>query len=129
MIAMLSIPYVRSGAKTYEGQFFNSFENVYSVITLNQWDKARLAFSPIVVSRNNSKKIAIAESDLNNYPGMFLYNPDQSVVLKGKFAPYPLKEAQNKYNIVQMKVVERKNHIAECRGNKSFPWRIVNSGK
>jgi len=24
-----------------------------------------------------------------------------------------------------MKVEERKNHIAECRGNKSFPWRIV----
>ncbi|MDD3685121.1 MAG: glycoside hydrolase family 97 protein [Bacteroidales bacterium] len=119
------IPYVRNNAKTYEGQFFNSFENVYSDITLNQWDKARLAFSPIVVNRNKSKKIVIAESDLNNYPGMFLYNPNQSVTLKGKFAPYPLKEAQSKYNIVQMKVVERKNHIAECRGNKSFPWRIV----
>jgi len=119
------VPYVRNNAKTYEGQFFNSFENVYSDITLNQWDKARLAFSPIVVSRNNSKKIAIAESDLISYPGMFLYNPDQSLTLKGKFATYPLKEAQSKYNIVQMKVEERKNHIAECRGNKSFPWRIV----
>jgi len=119
------IPYVRNNAKTYEEQFFNSFENVYSNISLNQWDKARLAFTPIVVARKNSKKIAIAESDLISYPGMFLYNPDQSVVLKGKFATYPLKEAQSKYNIVQMKVEKRKNHIAECRGNRSFPWRIV----
>ena len=108
------IPYVRNNAKTYEGQFFNSFENVYSDVTLNQWDKARLAFSPIVVNRKNGKKIAIAESDLNSYPGMFLYNPDQSVTLKGKFAPYPLKETQSNYNIVQMVVEERKNHIAEC---------------
>lgn len=119
------VPYVRNNAKTYEGQFFNSFENVYSDITLNQWDKARLAFSPIVVTRKNGKKIAIAESDLISYPGMFLYNPDQSLTLKGKFATYPLKEAQSKYNIVQMKVEERKNHIAECSGKRSFPWRIV----
>jgi alpha-glucosidase len=119
------IPYVRNNAKTYEGQFFNSFENVYSEIFLNQWDKARLAFSPIVVARKNGKKIAIAESDLNSYPGMFLYNSDQSVTLKGKFAPYPLKEAQSKYNIVQMKVEERKNHIAECNAKSTFPWRII----
>ncbi|OJU53506.1 MAG: Retaining alpha-galactosidase [Bacteroidales bacterium 45-6] len=119
------VPYVRNNASTYEEQFFNSFENVYSDITLNQWDKARLAFSPIVVSRNNSKKIAIAESDLNNYPGMFLYNPYQSVTLKGRFAPYPLKEAQSKYNIVQMKVGERKNHIAESNAKSAFPWRII----
>lgn len=119
------IPYVRNNSKTYEGQFFNSFENVYSDITINQWDKERLAFSPIVVNRKNGKKIALAESDLNSYPGMFLCNPNQSVTLKGEFAPYPLKEAQSKYNIVQMKVEKRKNHIAECNANSDFPWRII----
>jgi alpha-glucosidase len=119
------IPYVRSNVKTHEGQFFNSFENVYSNVTLNQWDKMRLAFTPIVVNRKNGKKIAIAESDLNSYPGMFLYNSEQSVTLKGKYAPYPMKEVQNKFNIVQMEVVERKNYIAECNAKSIFPWRII----
>ena len=119
------IPYVRSNAETYEEQFFNSFENVYSYESVTQWNKKKLAFSPLVVTRNAGKKIAIAESDLMSYPGMFLYNPDQSVILKGKFAPYPLREAVNEYHTVQMKVVEYKNHIAECKAKTVFPWRIV----
>ena len=119
------IPYVRNNAKTYEAQFFNSFENVYSYGPLNQWNKTRLAFSPIVINRKNGKKIAIAESDLNSYPGMFLYNPDQSATLKGKFATYPNKEVQSKDNPVQMEVTERRKHIAECSGSRLFPWRII----
>ena len=119
------IPYVRSNAETYEEQFFNSFENVYSYENIAQWNKKKLAFSPLVVTRNGGKKIAIAESDLMSYPGMFLYNSTQSVTLKGKFAPYPLHEEVNEYHTVQMKVAERKNHIAECKAKTAFPWRIV----
>lgn len=119
------VPYVRSDAETYEGQFFNSFENIYSYESIDKWKKTKLAFSPIVIERRNGKKIAIAEADLISYPGMFLYNPAQSVTLKGKYATYPLKEQQNKYNAVQMEVTERKNYIAECKAKAVFPWRIV----
>lgn len=119
------IPYVRGDKKTYEEQFFNSFENTYSYEPIDEWKHIKLAFSPIVIERNNGKKIAIAESDLNSYPGMFLYNPDQSVVLKGIYAPYPSKEEIFKDHTVQMVVTERKSHIAECKAKAVFPWRIV----
>ncbi|MCD7972217.1 MAG: glycoside hydrolase family 97 protein [Candidatus Azobacteroides sp.] len=119
------IPYVRSEGSTYEEQFCNGFENIYSKQQVTGWDKKKLAFSPVVINRENGKKIAIAESDLFSYPGMFLCNPDGSVTLKGIFAGYPDKEQQNKYNPVQMLVTERRDYIARCKGNTTFPWRIV----
>jgi alpha-glucosidase len=118
------IPYVRSDANTYEEQFFNSFENIYSYSGIKEWNKTKLAFSPIVVERVNGKKIAIAEADLFSYPGMFLYNPNQSLILKGKFANYPSKEEQHEH-VVQSNVTERKNYIAECSAKTVFPWRII----
>lgn len=118
------IPYVRSDAETYEEQFFNSFENCYSHHKLNQWNEKKLAFSPLVIERLHGRKVVIAESDLMNYPGMFLYNPHQTTVLKGMFAGYPARECQHEH-VVQTKVVEREPYIARCKAGQAFPWRIV----
>jgi alpha-glucosidase len=119
------IPYVRSEAETYEKQFVNSFENIYAYESVQEWKKTKLAFSPVVVDRNQGKRIAIGEADLNSYPGMFLHNPDQSVHLKGIFAPCPAKEEQNLYNPVQMLVSEYENYIARCNATTVFPWRMI----
>lgn len=119
------IPYVRGDKKTYEEQFFNSFENTYTYKSINEWDEIKLAFSPIVIERNNGKKITIAESDLDSYPGMFLYNPDHSVLLRGMFATYPSKEEVFKDHTVQTIVTKRKDYIAQSKAKSVFPWRIV----
>ena len=119
------IPYVNSGAKTVEGQFFNSFENTYTVQNLSQWRKDRLAFLPLVVAADDGVKILITEADLTNYPGMHVIGTEGSNSLKGTFAPYPKVIDQGGHNKLQGMVKERENFIAKASGDEVFPWRVI----
>ena len=119
------IPYVNSGAKTVEGQFFNSFENTYTVQNLSQWRKDRLAFLPLVVAADDGVKILITEADLTNYPGMHVIGTEGSNSLKGTFAPYPKVIEQGGHNRLQGMVKERENFIAKTSGDEVFPWRVI----
>ena len=118
------VPYVRK-SKSFDAQFFNSFENTYEHISLSEWDKDRLAFLPIVVEAADGKKVCITESDLLNYPGMYLYNGNAGNTLSGVYAKYPDQVKQGGHNMLQMVVESRKDYIAEFDRGESFPWRIV----
>ena len=117
--------YVAQHTETLESQFYNSFENRYSYTPLTEWNKDRLAFLPLMVDGPSGKKILITESDLMNYPGMYLYNYDGGQVLSGKFAPYPAEVKQGGHNNLQMEVQSREGYIAQCEGVTTFPWRVV----
>lgn len=119
------IPYVNSGANTVEGQYFNSFENTYTVQNLSQWRKDRLAFLPLVVAADDGVKILITEADLTNYPGMHVIGTGCSNSLKGTFAPYPKVIEQGGHNRLQGMVKERENFIAKASGDEVFPWRVI----
>lgn len=108
-----------------ESQYMNSFEQPYYHISLSEWNKKRLAISPLVVEGVKGKKVCIAEADLMNYPGMFLYPDDGTGSLKGVFAPYPKDIEQGGHNMLQGLVKSRESYIAKFDGGTSFPWRIV----
>lgn len=69
-------------------------------------------------------KIVITEADLEDYPGMYLYNPTGGKALRGNFAPYPAKEVQGGHNELQLLVTEREDFIARTSGTRTFPWRV-----
>lgn len=119
------IPYVKSQAKDIEGQYFNSFENTYTHAPLTRMNPDRLAFTPVVVELDGGKKVCIAESDMESYPGMYLINPDNSTMLQSNFAPYPITTEQGGHNMLQQIVTARESYIARCKGGQKFPWRIV----
>lgn len=119
------IPYVKTDKVSKIDQLFNSFENTYAYSAVNQWDRDRLAFLPLLVETLNGKKIVITEADLEDYPGMYLQNADKDSILNGFFAPYPKKIEQGGHNMLQEIVTEREEYIAQCEGRTSFPWRIV----
>ena len=120
------IPYVREDrTNSFEEQFFNSFENLYTHANLSDWDKQKYAFMPLLIEAANGKKICVTEADLINYPGMYLYNGDGSNSLKGVFAPYPKEVKQGGHNELQMLVTSRENYIAAYDKGTEFPWRAV----
>lgn len=120
------IPYVYGKYDTFEEQYFNSFENIYEYAKLSAWKKNKLAFLPLVVENMNGKKVGITEADLISYPGMFLYSGDTANSLKGVFAPYPEEVSQGGYNMIQSKVLSRKDYIAQySKGGVEFPWRVI----
>lgn len=119
------IAYVQNVKPTLEEQFYNSFENTYAHVKLSEWDKKRLAFLPLVVEGVKGKKVCITEADLINYPGMYLYNGNDSQTLTGFFAPYPKEIKQGGHNLLQGEVQSREAYIAKYNGATTFPWRTV----
>ena len=120
------IPYIRTGNWNLKLDVFeNSFENIYAHHRLSEWNDKQYAFLPLVVERANGKKVCITESDLENYPGMFLHNPDKQTNLQAYFAHYPKRTERGGYNQLQHIICERENYIARCKAKMNFPWRIV----
>ena len=110
----------------FEGQFRNSFENTYTTARLSALNSGRLMFLPLVVDAGDGVKVCITETDLENYPGLYLTNAGAAKNgLKGIFASYPEKQEQGGYNNLQMLVRERKDHIAEINAPRTFPWRVA----
>lgn len=122
---MAYVPYVKTKVDDIEGQYFNSFENVYTHTALSKLSPNKLAFSPIIVELKSGRKLCIAEADMEHYPGMYLINTDGNTTLEANFAPVPAKVEQGGYNMLQGVVKEREDYIASCKAKTNFPWRMV----
>lgn len=117
-------PLISETKKTFEEQFFNSFERPYTHKKITELDHKQLAFLPLLVDLNNGKKLCITEADLENYPGMYLNSSKDQPLFKGVFAPYPKKTVQGGHNQLQMLVTEHEDYIAKTKGTRCFPWRV-----
>ena len=121
-----TVPYVIRGTDgNYESQFRNSFENQYTVKNISELNKQRLIFLPAMAEVENGVKVCITETDLNNYPGMYLSAGKGEHLLSGVFAQYPKTVEQGGHNNLQMLVKERENYIAKVEGSRNFPWRVA----
>lgn len=119
---MVTAPYVDKKG-SFKEQFFNSFENVYSMAKLSELDKKRLMMLPMVADVGEGKKICIIESDLEKYPGLYLNSDSEGNSLKGVFPPYPKTTKQGGYRMLEAVVEETENFIAKVDGKRTFPWR------
>src|SRR4030042_3084083 len=106
-----------------DGKIFNcSFESLYTEQKISQFRKDSLAFLPLLVDAEKGIKVVIIESDLEDYPGMFLDINQTRQGFKGVFAPYPLEFKTVGINLIPAK---RDDYIAKTNGTRSFPWRAV----
>jgi alpha-glucosidase len=104
--------------------FHTSFEEEYPLRMLDRIPDDLMGYSPILVVPESGPKIAITESDLFDYPGMFLGGTGSSA-LKGVFAGYPKEELATQELYSQIKVISREPYIAKTQGTRSFPWRVM----
>ncbi len=104
--------------------FHTSFEEPYSKADLDTLSVDMFAFTPVLLQSEDLPKILITESDIDDYPGMFLVKGNGSG-LKGRFAPYPLKEIVSGGGFKQKLAVERASYIAKTKGTRTYPWRII----
>ncbi|MEG0948587.1 MAG: glycoside hydrolase family 97 protein [Bacteroidales bacterium] len=110
---------------TIENQFFNSFENTYDVKKLIDIPNDRLIITPFLATDDSGLHICMLETDIYDYPGMFLKKDSEDKALfQGVHATYPKKIEQGGHNLLQGIVVEREAYIAKTIGSRSFPWRI-----
>lgn len=120
------VPYVNvKDYSSFEKQFQNSFENTYTVGPLNALDRKKLIFLPVVVQPEVAgPKVLITETDLNNYPGMYV-NATGNDELNGVWATMPKSWHQGGHNRLQRIVDTREPYIADIPGMRALPWRIA----
>ena len=116
------VPYVKPDSP--RDPFLNSFEAYYDTHPLSAWKQDQKAFLPVCFPLENGWKVNITESDLLDYPGMYLRHLGGSAV-GGLFAPYPDRIEQDGYNKLQGIVRTKEDYIAKQPAGAALPWRIV----
>ena len=80
-----------------------------------------LASLPLIINPDKGPKIVITETDLIDYPGMWLRGSTSNMLYRVS-ANYPktIEQKSDRY----LPITERENFIAKTNGTRTFPWRI-----
>jgi alpha-glucosidase len=104
--------------------FHTSYEEEYPLRRMDSLTTGMLGYSPVVVVPESYPLIGITESDLEDYPGMFLGGTGSSR-LNGTFAGYPLELKSTGGTYPELNVAKRAPYIARTTGSRSYPWRVL----
>lgn len=101
--------------------FKTSYEEPYTRVETNSWKPSdKMSVLPVLIDTRKSYKILISESDLSDYPCMFLRgtgaNGMQSVFPK---APLEFGEDGDR----SVKITKEADYIAKTSGKRNYPWR------
>ncbi len=102
-----------------EKPFAMAFQNTYHVTSLDS-AKHTPAFLPVTLDCGDAK-VTLLESDLRQYPGMFVKANAKG--LDAGFAPYPKKMEYYKWRGMSY-VAETEDYIAKSTGKRNYPWRV-----
>jgi alpha-glucosidase len=105
-------------------RFHTSFEELYQLKPIDSLTDSSIAYTPVLTGTGDEIKVAITESDLEDYPGMFLTGTAGNS-LRGIFAPVALEEAMTGGEFKQAIVTKRADYIARTKGSRTFPWRVL----
>ena len=102
--------------------FMTHQEPVYRRIRLDTLRDGRHALLPALVTIQGGPRIAITESQLEDYPGMYLVARDGGGVM-GTYPRAALEERAR--NDRDVPVTRRADYLARTSGRRALPWRVV----
>lgn len=99
-------------------------ERLYKYLKISDIEAGQFCSTGALADLKNGAKVYISESDLFSYPGMFLEKSNSNPnAFKGKFAGYPLET--NQTNDRNVKITKYADYIAQTKGARTFPWRLM----
>ncbi|MBM4161390.1 MAG: glycoside hydrolase family 97 protein [Ignavibacteria bacterium] len=106
-----------------ETSFLSHSERLYKYLAVKEIADTQMCCIPALLAKENGWKVAITESDLLDYPGLYFRGAGKGEArLKSKFPPYPLEEQLVGDRTI--KVTKRADYIAKTKGSRQFPWRV-----
>jgi alpha-glucosidase len=106
-----------------EGDFISPNESNFTRKPLSEFKKGELAYPPFIVEANDGVKIAITEADLEDYAGLWLTGSQEKPGQIVGIFPRVIKSIKNQGLAGQE--IQRADYIAEVKGTRSFPWRVL----
>lgn len=103
------------------GSFKTAYEENYTHVNSNEWaSEDKKAVLPLLIDTRKQYKILISESDLSDYPCMFLKSDGQNGLIS-TFPNEPLEFGEDGDR--SLKLLKEADYIAKTSGKRSFPWR------
>lgn len=106
-----------------EETFYSHNERIFKPLLSKEVTEKQLASLPVLVEIDDTTKILITETDLQNYPGLWLHGTAQADgTLQDTFPYYPghVQETSDR----DIKVIDRQPFLARTTGTRSYPWRL-----
>ncbi len=103
------------------GGYKTAYEEPYTHVTSQSWQPSdKRSVLPILIDTRKSYKILISESDLSDYPCMFLQGTGKNGVTS-TFPKVPLEFGDDGDR--SLKILKEADYIAKTKGQRNFPWR------
>lgn len=103
------------------GSFKTSYENPYTHINTSEFNEnTEMATLPVLLETDNNINVLISESDLRDYPAIFLKGISNNK-MKAVFPKAPLEFGEDGDRSV--KILKEAEYIAETDGTRALPWR------
>ncbi len=101
------------------GGFKTAYEEPYSHKSVSQWaNDNRMSTLPVLVEAKDYK-VLISESDVSDYPCMFLKGLGKG--FESIFPKQPLEFGEDGDR--SQKILKEADYIAKTKGSRTFPWR------
>jgi len=106
-----------------ETSFLSHSERLYRYLAANSIVDTQMCCLPAVVITSAGPRLAIAESNLLDYPGLYLRGGGRvEPILRSILPAYPEEEQLSDQRTV--KVTKRASYLARTQGTRDFPWRV-----
>jgi alpha-glucosidase len=105
-----------------EDSFMSHNERKYLPQHLSDILPEYIATLPAVVKVGQTASVAVAESDVDEYPGLWLKGTGANG-LAATFPPYALKVHED--TVLNVPVTEAADYIAVTKGTRTYPWRVL----
>lgn len=103
--------------------FYSGYETPYEFKKLSSLEVGKLCNLPVLIEKQNGLFVMITESDLYNYPGLWLKGTGRPE-LEVTNPKFPKKLSQEGSVYDQGQIAERWDYIAKVQGSRTYPWRL-----
>lgn len=105
------------------GGFRSMYEEPYTRVALAEYAPAdKMSYLPVLVGMPGGKKVLLAESDVRDYPCMFVRG-DGAGGFDALHPRVPKEYAPDGDR--SMKIIAEEPYIARTKGTRTFPWRLA----
>jgi alpha-glucosidase len=99
------------------------YESPYEFRKLSELGPGKLSCLPFLVQKQNGTFVMITESDLYNYPALWLSGTGKSGLLTTN-PPFPKSLSYKGSLYTHGQIAEHSDYIARVGGTRTYPWRL-----
>jgi len=105
-------------------EFQSHYEGGFTPMNLSEMSPETYGYLPLYVSSNKGTKMVVTESDLSDYPNLFLFGTGGNTLI-GRF-PKSVLATKTIDNIhLDETIIRKADYHAKTIGNRTYPWRVI----